>query len=51
MSTLFLLLNIVFALLFWNACTIAAEEGRPGWAWMYLIVSAWNGASAMASIF
>jgi hypothetical protein len=46
-----LLINVVFALIFWNACTIAADEGRTGWAWTYLIVSAWNGASALSSIF
>ena len=46
-----LLINAVFAVLFWNACTVAADEGRTGWAWTYLIVSAWNGAAAMASIF
>lgn len=51
MSIIFLVLNIVFTALFWNACTIAADEGRVGWAWVYLIVSAWNGASVMASIF
>jgi hypothetical protein len=46
-----LFLNTVFAVLFWSACTVAADEGRPGWAWIYLILSAWNGAAAMASIF
>jgi len=48
---LMVLINVVFAVLFWNACAVAADEGRPGWAWIYLIVSAWNGAAAMASIF
>jgi hypothetical protein len=48
---LILLFNIALAGLFWSACTIAAEEGRPGWAWVYLIVSAWNGAAALSTIF
>jgi hypothetical protein len=47
---LMLFLNAVFAVLFWSACTVAADEGRTGWAWIYLILSAWNGAAAFASI-
>lgn len=48
---LMVLFNVVLAVLFWSACTIAAEEGRPGWAWAYLFVSAWNGAAALSTIF
>ena len=45
------LINGFFAVLFYNASTVAADEGRVGWAWAYLIVSAWNGAALFASIF
>ena len=31
-----IIINIVFAVLFWNMCNIAAQEGRVGWAWVYL---------------
>jgi hypothetical protein len=46
-----IIINIVFAVLFWNMCNIAAQEGRVGWAWVYLILSALNGAALCASIF
>lgn len=51
MSILFLIINIFFAIVFYNACTVAMDEGRVGWAWVYLILSAWNGAAVFASIF
>lgn len=46
-----LIANVVFTVIFWNMTTIAAEEGRVGWAWAYLIFSAMNGAALCASIF
>jgi len=45
------LINLVFAVVFWSACTVAIDEDRVGWAWFYLIVSAGNGAAVFASIF
>lgn len=47
---IFFVMNILFTILFWNMCNIAAQEGRVGWAWVYLIVSAANGAALFASI-
>jgi len=32
MSIIFLIINIVFVVVFYNACTVAMDEGRPGWA-------------------
>jgi hypothetical protein len=43
--------NLFFVVIFWNMCNIAAQEGRVGWAWAYLICSALNGAAIVASIF
>jgi hypothetical protein len=48
---LMIFINVVFAALFWSASTVATDEGRLGWAWIYLILSAGNGAAAMASLF
>jgi hypothetical protein len=48
---LMVIVNFVFSVLFWNMCTIAADEGRPNWAFTYLILSAANGAAALATIF
>jgi len=31
-------------------CNIAAQEGRVGWAWVYLIFSAASGAALFAAI-
>ena len=45
------IINIFFVIVFWNMATIAADEGRVGWAWAYLICSALNGAALCASIF
>ena len=45
------IINIFFVIVFWNMATIAADEGRVGWAWAYLICSALNGAALAASIF
>jgi len=45
-----IIINIVFAVLFWNMCNIAAQEGRVGWAWVYLFMSALNGTMAIAAI-
>jgi hypothetical protein len=51
MAFLFLIVNIVFTVIFWNMCGIAAQEGRVGWAWVYLFCSALNGAYAISAIF
>ncbi len=45
------ILNAFFVVLFWNMSDIAKEENRPGWAFIYLIASAANGAAVLASIF
>ena len=45
------IVNLVFTIIFWNMSTIAAEEGRVGWAYAYLFCSALNGAALFASVF
>jgi len=44
-----LLLNLIifgfFTVWCWNASVKAFDEGRTGWGWFSLIVSAFNGAS------
>ena len=45
-----IIVYIVFTVLFWNMCNIAEQEGRVGWAWVYLFLSALNGALAIAAI-
>jgi hypothetical protein len=44
------ILNAFFVVLFWNMSDIAKEEDRPGWAFIYLLASAANGAAVAASI-
>jgi len=51
MFMVMMFVNSVFSILFWNMCTVAADEGRPNWAFIYLILSAANGAAALAAIF
>jgi hypothetical protein len=46
-----ILVNILFTVLFWNMSDTAKEEDRPGWAIIYLVASAANGAAVLASIF
>lgn len=46
-----IIINILFMVIFWNMCNIAAQEGRVGWAWAYLFASAMNGAAAIATVF
>jgi hypothetical protein len=45
------ILNAFFVVLFWNMSDVAKEEERPGWAFIYLLASAANGAAIAASIF
>ena len=45
-----MIVYIVFTVLFWNMCNIVAQEGRVGWAWVYLFLSALNGTLAIAAI-
>jgi hypothetical protein len=45
------ILNAFFVVLFWNMSDIAKEENRPGWAFIYLLASAANGAVVLARIF
>lgn len=46
-----IIVNLVFTIIFWNMSTIATEEKRIGWAYVYLFCSALNGAALAASIF
>ena len=46
-----IIVYILFTVLFWNMCNIAAQEGRVGWAWVYLFMSALNGSMAIAAVF
>jgi hypothetical protein len=45
------ILSAFFAVLFWNMSDVAKEEERPGWAIIYLVASAANGAAVLASFF
>jgi hypothetical protein len=46
-----ILVNVLFTVLFWNMSDAAKEENRPGWAIIYLVASAANGAAVLASFF
>jgi hypothetical protein len=46
-----IIVNVLFTILFWNMSTVAENEDRSGWALVYLIASAANGAAVLASIF
>jgi len=51
MGTFIFALQFLFVFLFWNMSTVAADEGRPSWAFVYLAISAINGAAALSSFF
>ena len=44
-------LNVLLAILFWTMVDEAISDDRPGWGFLYLFVSAMNGASVMAELF
>ena len=44
-------LNVLLAILFWTMVDEAVNDDRPGWGFLYLFVSAMNGASVMAELF
>lgn len=46
-----IIINAILVVIFWNMVDAAIEDERPGWAFMYLFVSAMNGASILATIF
>ncbi len=45
------IINIILAILFWTMVDEAVADDRPGWGFLYLFVSAMNGAAVMADIF
>jgi len=51
MGIFIFVLQFLFVFLFWNMSTTAADEERSGWAFVYLFISAVNGAAALSSIF
>jgi hypothetical protein len=52
MTELLLIFNVVFAYLCWKWSQECFEdEGRQYVGWLYLFLSAWNGASAAAMLF
>ena len=44
-------INVLLAVLFWTMVDEAVNDDRPGWGFLYLFVSAMNGASVMAELF
>lgn len=48
--TFILILNIVFTLLNLHWSRDAFEQDRKGWAWGYLVLSAWCAASVLMEI-
>ena len=52
MADILLILNVVFAVLCWKwAMECFEDKNRQLVGWLYLIASAWNGASFMATVF
>ena len=45
------IINIILAILFWTMVDQAVDDDRPGWGFLYLFVSAMNGAAVMAELF
>jgi hypothetical protein len=39
-----ILVFALLAILLWAMSNVAWEEGRPRWAWVYLVLSAMHGA-------
>ena len=46
-----ILVFALLAILLWAMSNVAWEEGRPRWAWVYLVLSAMHGALIMTEIF
>jgi len=46
-----IILNALFVVIFWNMSDVAKQEDRLVWSFIYLLVSAANGAAIAASIF
>lgn len=44
-------INVILAAIFWTMVDEAVNDGRPGWGFLYLFVSAMNGAAVLADIF
>ena len=44
-------INVLLAILFWTMVDEAVNDDRPGWGFLYLFVSAMNGAAVLADIF
>jgi hypothetical protein len=45
MNTVFLLLNLAFAILCWKWANENFEKGLNYMGWVYIVASAWNAAS------
>jgi len=46
-----IVVSILIAILLWSMSNVAWEEGRPTMAWVYLFLSALNGALVLEAIF
>ena len=46
-----IIINFILAVLFWFMVDEAVADERLGWGFMYLFLSAMNGAAILASIF
>jgi hypothetical protein len=46
-----IIVAVVLAILLWSMSEIAWNEGRQNMAWVYLFLSAMNGAFALTAIF
>ena len=45
------IINIILAILFWAMVDQAVDDDRPGWGFLYLFMSAMNGAAVMTEFF
>jgi hypothetical protein len=46
-----IIVSVLLAILLWAMSEVAWEEGRPKMAWVYLFLSAMNGAMFFNAIF
>jgi hypothetical protein len=46
-----IVVSIIIAILLWSMSSVAWEEGRPTMAWIYLFLSALNGALVLNEVF
>jgi hypothetical protein len=50
MADILLILNVVFAVLCWKWANENFEKGLNSMGWIYIVASAWNAASFMATV-